>query len=54
MRTAISKRLTPAQRTELKLLDACGDDQIDTSDACELLDWSDAKRGMFYTPSRTQ
>jgi len=54
MKKAISKRLTPAQRTELKSLAARRDEQIDTSDAPELLDWSGAKRGLFYRPVKQQ
>jgi uncharacterized protein (DUF4415 family) len=30
------------------------DDAIDTSDAPELGDWSDAKRGLFYRPVKQQ
>ena len=39
MKKGISKRLTPAQRTELKSLAARRDDEIDISDAPELLAW---------------
>jgi hypothetical protein len=52
MKKALSKRLTSAQRIELRLLDARRDEEIDTSDAPELLDWSGAKRGLFYRPSQ--
>jgi uncharacterized protein (DUF4415 family) len=48
------KRLTPAQRAELKALAALRDEDIDTSDAPELLDWSGAKRGLFYRPVKRQ
>jgi uncharacterized protein (DUF4415 family) len=44
----------PKQRTELKALAALRDDAIDTSDAPELLDWSGAKRGLFYRPVKQQ
>jgi uncharacterized protein (DUF4415 family) len=50
----ISKRLTPEQRAELKSLAALPDDSIDTSDVPELLDWSGAKRGLFYRPVKQQ
>ena len=30
------------------------DDQIDTSDIPEVLDWSDARRGVFYRPIKKQ
>jgi hypothetical protein len=45
-----SKRLTRQQRAELKSLAALNDKTIDTADAPELPDWSDAKRGPFYQP----
>jgi hypothetical protein len=48
MKTGTSKRLTPKQRAELKSLAALPDDAVNTSDAPELLDWSSAKRGLFY------
>jgi uncharacterized protein (DUF4415 family) len=54
MKKAASKRLTRRQATELKSLAARPDDAIDTSEAPELLDWSDAKRGLFYRPVKQQ
>ena len=54
MKKATSKRLTRKQRAELKSLAALRDDAIDTSDAPELLDWSGAKRGLFYRPVKQQ
>jgi uncharacterized protein (DUF4415 family) len=54
MKRGISKRLTLDQRAELKSLAALRDDAIDTSDAPELLDWSGAKRGLFYRPVKQQ
>jgi hypothetical protein len=50
MKKEASKRLTREQLAELKSLAALPDNAIDTSDAPELLDWSDAKRGVFYRP----
>jgi uncharacterized protein (DUF4415 family) len=38
----------------LKSLATLRDDEIDTSDASELLDWSGAKRGLFYRPVKQQ
>ncbi len=35
---------------QLRALEALPDDQIDTSDIPEILDWSDARRGVFYRP----
>ncbi|HJQ57850.1 MAG TPA: BrnA antitoxin family protein [Vineibacter sp.] len=54
MKKGASKRLTRAQRAELKSLADLPDDAIDTSDAPELLDWSGAKRGLFYRPVKQQ
>ena len=54
MKKETSKRMTPEQRAELKSLAALRDDAIDTSDAPELLDWSGAKRGVFYRPVKQQ
>jgi uncharacterized protein (DUF4415 family) len=54
MKKGISKRLTPEQRAELKSLAALRNDAIDTSDAAALLDWSGAKRGLFYRPVKQQ
>jgi uncharacterized protein (DUF4415 family) len=34
----------------MRALAALPDDTIDTSDIPEILDWSGAKRGMFYRP----
>src|SRR5580704_11434537 len=54
MKKETSKRLTPKQRAELNSLAAFPDDDIDTSDAPEILDWSGAKRGVFYRPVKQQ
>ena len=54
MKKGASKRLTREQRAELKTLAALRDDAIDTSEAPELLDWSGAKRGLFYRPVKQQ
>ncbi len=48
------KPLTAIQRAEVKALAALRDDAIDTSDAPEMRDWSDAKRGLFYRPVKQQ
>ncbi len=39
---------------QIKALEALPDDQIDTTDAPEILDWSDARRGVFYRPVKKQ
>ena len=54
MKRETSSRLTPEQRAELKSLAALPDGAIDTSDAPELLDWSGARRGLFYRPVKQQ
>jgi uncharacterized protein (DUF4415 family)/uncharacterized DUF497 family protein len=54
MKKGASKRLTPKQRAELKSLAALRDDDINSSDAPELLDWSGAERGLFYRPVKQQ
>jgi uncharacterized protein (DUF4415 family) len=54
MKKGNSKRLTREQIAELKSLAARPDGGIDTSDAPELPDWSDAKRGLFYRPVKQQ
>ena len=41
-------------RTQVRNLEATPDDQIDSTDAPEILDWSDAKRGVFYRPIKQQ
>ena len=40
--------LTDEERAELDALEALPDDQIDTSDIPETVDWSGARRGVFY------
>ncbi|HEY7299607.1 MAG TPA: BrnA antitoxin family protein [Xanthobacteraceae bacterium] len=49
-----SSGLTRRQAAELNTLAALPDYAIDTSDAPELLDWSGAKRGLFYRPVKQQ
>ena len=39
---------------QIRALEALPDDEIDTSDAPEILDWSDARRGVFYRPVKQQ
>lgn len=54
MKKAHSETLTASQHAELDALAAMADEQIDTSDAAEVRDWSDAKRGVFYRPIKQQ
>ena len=46
--------MTREQLAELKSLGTLPDSAIDTSDAPELLNWSGAKRGLFYRPVKQQ
>ena len=41
-------------QAQIRALEALPDDQIDTTDAPEILDWSDARRGVFYRPVKQQ
>ena len=41
-------------QAQIRALEALPDDQIDTTDAPEILDWSDARRGVFYRPVKRQ
>ncbi len=54
MKKGASKQLKRGQLAELKALADLPDDAIDTSEVPELLDWSDAKRGLFYRPVKQQ
>src|ERR1700687_410190 len=54
MKKGASKQLTSEPLEELAALAALPDKAIDTSDAPELLDWSGAKRGLFYRPLKQQ
>ena len=49
-----SIELTSKQRAELQTLEELPDDQVDTTDIPELLDWSNARRGRFYRPVKQQ
>ena len=49
-----SSKLTDDRRAELTELEALPDDEINTTDVPELLDWSDARRGVFYRPVKQQ
>ena len=46
--------LPPEVQTQIRELETLPDDQIDTADAPEILDWSDARRGVFYRPVKQQ
>ena len=54
MKREATEALTDDQQAELKALAEVPDDRIDTSDIPEVLDWSDARRGLFYRPVKRQ
>ena len=54
MRKMTSNKLTRAQQAEINALAALPDDEIDTTDAPELKDWSEKQRGLFYRPIKQQ
>ena len=54
MKKKVSKKLTKRQETEITALATLADEEIDTSDIPEILDWSSAKRGMLYRPVKQQ
>ena len=54
MKKADIDRLTKDQEAELEALEGLPDDQVDTTDIPEILDWSEAKRGVFYRPVKQQ
>ena len=46
--------LPPDVQEQIRALENLPDDQIDTTDAPEILDWSDTRRGVFYRPVKQQ
>ena len=46
--------LPPDVQAQIKALEDLPEDEIDTTDAPEILDWSDARRGVFYRPVKQQ
>lgn len=49
-----NSRLTKDQKNEIRALAELPDDRIDTTEIPEVLDWSEAKRGLFYRPVNQQ
>lgn len=43
-------QLTPEQQAELEALSTLPDEEIDTQDIPEVIDWSEMQRGLFYRP----
>ena len=41
-------------QAQIRGLEALSEDQIDTTDVPEILDWSDARRGVFHRPVKQQ
>ena len=41
-------------QSQVRALEALPDDQMNTTDAPEILDWDDARRGVFYRPVKQQ
>ena len=54
MSKATSNPLTDAQKADLAALEALPDDRIDTTDIPEPVDWTGARRGVFYRPVKKQ
>lgn len=54
MKKGTSESLLEKQKAEIEALAALPDDEIDTSDLPEILDWSGAKRGLLYRPVKQQ
>jgi uncharacterized protein (DUF4415 family) len=54
MKKTANKALTAAQLAKLDALARLPDDEIDTTDIPEQLDWSGSKRGQFYRPVKKQ
>ena len=46
--------LPPNIQAQIQVLADKPDDEINTDDIPEVLDWSDAKRGVFYRPVKQQ
>ncbi len=53
MKKDLSELPTDVQE-QIRTLEALPDDKIDTTEAPEILDWSDARRGVFYRPVKQQ
>jgi uncharacterized protein (DUF4415 family) len=54
MKKGNSEPLSAALQAKLRALEAMADSTIDTSDRPEVLDWSDARRGLFYKPRKVR
>ncbi len=54
MRMGNPEPLTPELEAELEVLAAMSDEDIDTSDAPPVTDWTGARRGVFFRPVKQQ
>ena len=54
MKKGASNELTGEQKAEIEALAALPEEKIDTSDIPEILDWSEARRGLLYRPVKRQ
>src|SRR5713226_8428542 len=54
MKQINAKPLAPEEVAELAALAELPDAEIDVSDAPEIDDWSEARRGLFYRPIKLQ
>ena len=52
MKKAASSKPAGKRKAEIEALEALPDEEIDTSDIPEILDWSGAKRGLLYRPPK--
>ena len=46
--------LPPEVQAQIRTLEDLPDDRIDTTDAPEILDWAEARRGVFYQPEKPE
>ena len=46
--------LPSAVQEQIHALEDLPEDRVDTTDAPDILDWSDARRGVFYRPVKQQ
>ena len=54
MKKGASNILTKEQKAEVDALTTMPDEEIDTSDIPEILDWSDVRRGLLYRSVKQQ
>lgn len=52
MKKGTSSRPAGKRKAEIEALEALPDEEVDTSDIPEILDWSGARRGLLYRPPK--